>query len=106
MFWVDDDRFARFKEVFGPGGTWELWLAQDKGYLGLDLCCESGAEGRYRVRDFWLSHWHFESFRRRSATELDEFSRMLEVEGLIKRELFAGTYYESDESDEAGSVPA
>ena len=81
-------------------------LARDHGYLGLDLWIESELEGRYRVRDFWLSHWHFESFRRRSAAELEEFNRMLKAEQLIRHELIAGTYYESDDSDEAGSVPA
>ena len=106
MFWVDKEHGGRFKEVFGPDGSWELLLTKDKGYLGLDLWCESEAEGRYRLKDFWSSHWHFESFRRRSAAELEEFSRMLKEERLIKREMFAGSYYESDDSDEARSVPA
>jgi hypothetical protein len=106
LFWVEAERVGRFKEVFGPDGSWELWLAQDKGYLGLDLWCESEVEGRYRLRDFWSSHWYFESFRRRSAAELDEFNRMLKAEKLIWREWIAGTYYESDDSDEAGLVSA
>jgi hypothetical protein len=107
LFWVENERRARFEEVFGPGGAWSLLLKRSPGYVRSDLQCGFEIEGQYRLLDFWLSHWDFESFRRVNAAELDEVSRMWKAEGLFEREWWVGTYYVvGDDGDEAGSVPA
>jgi hypothetical protein len=107
LFWVDNDKRARFDEVFGPDGTWSLMLKRSPGFVRSDLQWGLDIEGQYRLRDFWLSHWDFESFRRMYAEELDELSRVWKAEGLFEREWWVGTYYVvDDDSGEAGSVPA
>ena len=62
----------------------------------------------YTVLDFWKSHVDFESFRERSAADVDRFRRLLLVDGVVKRELMLGSFYESDPGpqDDSGLVPA
>jgi hypothetical protein len=62
----------------------------------------------YTVFDFWKSHVDFESFRERFAADVDRFRRLLLADGVVKRELMLGSFYESDPGpqDDSGLVPA
>ena len=60
--------------------------------------CEALAEGRYRVRDFWIGHRGFEIFRERFSEEFAEFDRMI-LADLVEKEEFVGAYYEADGDD-------
>ena len=91
-------RRAEFERVFGSDGFWPRFLQQARGYLATQLRCESEAEGRYRVRDFWSWHRDYEMFRERNSESLTEFERQIVV-GLIEGQEFVGGYYETDEPD-------
>ena len=73
-----------------------MWQAP--GYIATQVMCESEAEGRYRVRDFWSWHRDYEVFRGRYLEDLAEFERLV-VAGLTERQEFVGGYYEADEPD-------
>jgi hypothetical protein len=104
LFSVEKLGRAKFEQVFGPGGAWRVLLKRSAGYVRSDLQCEG--EGQYRLRDFWTSHWEFESFRAAFVKELDEFNRQLREEGLIEREWLIGSYYVADDDNgEEGLVP-
>ena len=75
------------------------------GYIGSELRCESPAEGRYRVLDFWSSHRQFEVFREKFAAEYEKFNQLVSAEGLVQRQEVVGTYYEGG-SDGDDLVPA
>jgi hypothetical protein len=75
-----------------------------EGYVDTELRCESPAEGRYRVLDFWNSHRQFEVFRERFAAEYERFNQLVSAEGLVDRQEVVGTYYESSDGDDL--VPA
>jgi hypothetical protein len=95
-FWVTDGRRADFEVVFGSGGIWQELLSCGDGYLATEVECESAAERRYRVRDFWARHLFFELFRERFAAESEKFERLLFSDGLVGREQFVGAYYEEE----------
>jgi len=80
--------------VFGPGGIWQDLLIRAEGYAGTEIGCESSAERRYRVRDFWWSHREFEMFRKRFAVEIERFHSLLTGEGIVSRFEVVGTYYD------------
>ena len=67
--------------------------------------CESEAEWRYRVRDFWIGHRSFEVFRERFADEFEKFERFLRTDGLVEREQFVGAYYEEKPGDGDELIP-
>jgi hypothetical protein len=80
--------------VFGPGGIWRELLGRAEGYAGAEIWCESPAELRYRVRDFWRSHREFEMFRERFAAEVERFHSLLTGEGIVVKFEVVGTYYD------------
>ncbi len=80
--------------VFGPGGIWRELLGRAKAYTGTEIWCESSAERRYRVRDFWKSHREFEVFRERFVAEVERFHSLLISEGIVSKFEVVGTYYD------------
>jgi hypothetical protein len=60
--------------------------------------CESGGDGRYRVRDFWSGHRGFEACRERFSEDFDRFERRI-AEELVEKQEFVGAYYEADGDD-------
>jgi hypothetical protein len=80
--------------VFGPGGIWRELLGRAEGYAGTESWCESAAEWRYRVRDFWRSHREFEMFRARFVAEVERFHSLLVSEGIVSKFEVVGTYYD------------
>jgi len=104
-FWVTDGRRADFEVVFGSGGIWQELLSRSEGYIATEVACESPAQRRYRVRDFWIWHLGFELFRERFAAEFERFERLILSEGLVEREQFVGAYYEKAPGDEDDLVP-
>jgi hypothetical protein len=102
--WAGDGRQADLEAVFGPTGIWRELLGRMNGYIETELQCESPAERKYRVLDFWVSHWRFETFREKFAAEYDRFNELVSAEGLVERQQVVGTYYESSDGDDL--VPA
>jgi hypothetical protein len=84
--------------VFGLDGIWARFLQQAEEYIATDLKCESVADGRYRVRDFWRGHRGFEVFRERFSEGFAEFDRQI-VGELVEKQEFVGAYYEADGDD-------
>jgi hypothetical protein len=80
--------------VFGKTGIWSELLRRAKGYAGTEIGCESSAERRYRVRDFWRSHHEFEAFRTRFAVEVERFHALVVGEGIVDKFEVVGTYYD------------
>jgi hypothetical protein len=73
-------------------------LRQAQGYIATEVKCESGGEGRYRVRDFWSWHRWFERFRERFSEDFARFEREM-VDELVEKQQFVGAYYEADGDD-------
>jgi hypothetical protein len=94
-FWVIEGRQADFEKVFRPAGPWAELLGRSKQYLGTEFRLESQADRRYRVFDYWMSHWSFEDFRSRHQWEYERFSQEV-VKALVQREMIAGSFYEGD----------
>lgn len=90
-------RQSDFEAVFGSGGIWRELLNRKLGYMGTEVACESQNELRFRVWDFWASHYAFEVFRRKFAVEYERFDRLILSEGFVHRQEFIGAYYESSE---------
>ena len=80
--------------VFGNAGIWTELLRRAEGYLGTEILCESPAERRYRVRDFWRSHREFEVFRTQFTAEVERFHSLLMGEGVVSKFEVVGTYYD------------
>ena len=80
--------------VFGKPGIWRELLGRADGYAGTEIWCESSAERRYRVRDFWRSHREFELFRTRFGVEVERFHSLLLSEGIVTKFEVVGTYYD------------
>ena len=80
--------------MFGPGGIWRELLSRAEGYTGTEVWCESSAEQRYRVRDFWWSHHEFEVFRNRFGAEIERFHSLVASEGVVSKFEVVGTYYD------------
>ena len=80
--------------VFGPGGIWRELLSRAEGFKGTEIWCESSAERRYRVRDFWRSHREFEGFRARLVAEVERFHSLMLSEGIVSKFEVVGTYYD------------
>jgi hypothetical protein len=78
--------------IFGTPGIWRELLGRAKGYAGTEIWCESSAERRYRVRDFWRSHREFELFRTR--VEVERFHSLLLSERIVTKFEVVGTYYD------------
>jgi hypothetical protein len=91
---VREGKRAEFEIVFGPDGVWARFLRQSKGYIATEVKSEQGADGRYRVQDFWNGHRDFEIFRARFQDELERFEAWRRSEELIEKEQFFGAYYE------------
>jgi hypothetical protein len=91
--------------VFGPAGVWKDFLSRAEGYIDTMIECESVAERRYRIRDFWTWHRNFEVFRQKFAVEYERFEGLISAEGLVEREQFVGAYYENRHGDEDEWVP-
>jgi hypothetical protein len=100
-----DGRQADLEALFGPEGIWAEFLKRAPGYIATEVVCESRAERRYRVCDFWSWHRYFERFRERFAVECARFERLVATEGVVEREDFVGTYYEEDRGGEDELVP-
>jgi hypothetical protein len=100
-----DGRQSDLEVVFGPNGIWAEFLRQAPGYIATEIVCESPAERRYQVRDFWSWHRYFELFRDRFAAEYEKFERLVTTEGVVERAEFVGAYYENDRGDEDELVP-
>jgi hypothetical protein len=83
-------------------------LRQAEGYIGSAVSCESRAEGVFTVRDFWKSHVDFEAFREKFAADVMRFRQVLVADGVVRRELMLGSFYECDPGpeDNSGLVPA
>jgi hypothetical protein len=107
-FWVSDGGQAKFEQVFGPDGIWQNFLGRSAGYAGSEVRRESVIERRFRLRDFWNSHFEFENFREKFAAEYEELHRRISTEGQVEKERLAGMYYtdEDERGSEQGLVPA
>ncbi len=80
--------------MFGKAGIWTDLLRRAEGFMGTEIWCESPAERRYRVRDFWRSHREFEEFRERFVAEVERFHSLLISEGIVGKFEVVGTYYD------------
>jgi hypothetical protein len=100
-----DGRQSDLEVVFGTDGIWAEFLKQAPGYIATEIVCESRAERRYQVRDFWSWHRYFELFRGRFAAEYERFEELVEAEGLVERKQFVGAYYEKEPRDGDELVP-
>jgi hypothetical protein len=80
-------------------------LSRALGYIETEIRCETAAELRYRVRDFWSWHRNFEVFRERFSAEYERFERLITAEGIVEREQVLGDYYEKKDGDEDGLFP-
>lgn len=95
-FLVVEGRGRDFEQVFGLDGIWSRFLRQSEEYLGTKFRLESEAQCRYRVFDYWRSHWAFEAFRSKHQEDLKEFNRLALGEALVRREIFEGSFYQDD----------
>ena len=96
-----------FELVFGPGGVWcELLQQYAEGYLNSEFQVVSQKDRRYKVKDFWSSHWDFELFRARQQHEVEQFRKWLGMKDLVEQETLLGSFYtdETGGDDEAGLV--
>jgi hypothetical protein len=84
--------------VFGPAGIWETILRRGNGFLESCWTREPSEERKYRVQDFWDSHFSFEVFRECFASDCDRFTLLIVNEGLIEKQELVGMYYEADGS--------
>jgi hypothetical protein len=84
--------------VFGPAGIWNGLVRRTEGFIRSEVICEAPDERRYRVRDFWTSHFEFEFFRRRFQAEYGKFDQWLLADGLVEKQQLVGAYYEDDSS--------
>ena len=100
-----DGRQGDLEVVFQRDGVWGELLRHAPGYIATEVECESRAERRYRVRDFWSWHRYFEGFRERFAAEYEAFERLLVSDGLVEREQFVGAYYEKEAGNGEELVP-
>ena len=80
--------------MFGKAGIWTDLLRRAEGFTGTEIWCESPAERRYRVRDFWRSHREFEGFQERFVAEVERFHSLLISEGIVGKFEVVGTYYD------------
>jgi len=98
-----------FELVFGPGGVWaSLVETRSEGYVRTELQTASVEDRRFRVLDYWQSHWDFEAFRESWQHDIDQFRLWLANKELVESEKFEASFYtnESDEGDDAGLVSA
>ena len=95
-FWVVEGRESYFEKVFRPAGLWSELLKRSDEYLGTRIRLEAEAPSRYRVFDYWRSHWDFEAFRAKHQRELEEFNRSALGEAQVVHEVFKGSFYELD----------
>jgi hypothetical protein len=100
-----EDREADVERVYGSSGIWSELLSRADGYLGSELICESKVQRRYLAFDYWTSHFEFEAFRVKHQVALERFTELLVFEGLLQREVFLGSYYESDSDEGSDIVP-
>jgi hypothetical protein len=73
-------------------------LRQAQGYIATKVKCQSGGDGRYRVRDFWSWHRGFERFRERFSEDFVRFDREI-VDELVEKQQLVGAYYQADGDD-------
>ena len=108
LLWSGEGRQAEFEKLFEPTGFWQVLLGRSKGYLKTEIRCESQTRRRYRVFDYWDSHFDFEDFRRMHAADIEQFGQWVRAEGLVEKELLLGSFYEerpgADDGDDL--VPA
>jgi len=95
--------------VFGRGGVWAaLVQTRSEGYVRTELHAASIEDRRFRVLDYWQSHWDFEAFREEYQHDLEQFRRWLAMKGLVGHEKLVASFYtdESGEGGDAGLVSA
>ena len=103
---MTERRAGDFAETFGPEGVWVELLNRSDGYWKTEVKRES--DSRFRVTDYWSSHWEFEAFRRRFAADVERLARLLESEGIVASELLLGAFYDDEPGEDNGDdlVPA
>jgi hypothetical protein len=62
-----------------------------------------GAERRFEVWDYWVSHFGFEMFRETSQSEIEQISRLLADEDVLIDEALLGWFYEDEPGPGADS---
>jgi hypothetical protein len=100
---------SAFALVFGPWGAWAaLVQARSEGYVRTELQIASVEDRKFRVLDYWQSHWDFETFRESWQHDIEQFRQWLANKEFVEFEKLEASFYtdESDEGDEAGLVPA
>jgi hypothetical protein len=96
-----------FALVFGPGGVWAaLVQTRSAGYVRTQLEAASVEDRRFRVLDYWQSHWDFEEFRENHQYDVEQFRGWLANKDLVEHEILVASFYtdELDEGDDAGLV--
>ena len=93
------------ERVYGSSGIWSELLSRAYGYLGSELVSESKTERQYLAFDYWTSHVEFETFRVKYQVAVERFTELVAFEGLLQREVFLGSYYESDSDGGTDIVP-
>jgi hypothetical protein len=91
-----------FELVFGPGGVWVgLVQTRSEGYVRTELVPVE--DRRFRVFDYWQSHWDFEVFRESYQEDIEQFRQWLANKDLVEYEKLEASFY-ADESDEGGDT--
>jgi len=96
-----------FELVFGPGGVWAaLVQVRSEGYVRTEV--QLVEDRRFRVLDYWQSHWDFEAFRDSWQQDIEQFRQWLANKEFVEIEKFEAWFYEDESGggDEAGSVPS
>ena len=87
-----------FELVFGPGGVWAaLAQTRSEGYVRTELQAASLEDRKFRVLDYWQSHWDFEAFRESYQHDVEQFRRWLANKDLVEHEALVASFY-TDES--------
>lgn len=80
----------RFKEAYGPHGSWARLFARAEGFIRTELNRDLKDAGRYLTLDFWVSKDAYESFR---ASHVAEYSAIdQECGDLTAEEKFLGEF--------------
>ena len=96
-----------FELTFGRGGVWAaLVQARSEGYVRTELETASLQDRRFRVFDYWQSHWDFEAFRATYQRDVDQFGRWLASKELVEQETLLGSFYTDEPGDDAGLLGA
>lgn len=55
-----------FARAYGPDGEWAKFFRKGKGYLGTELIRDGNQPNRYVTLDYWISHKHYEIFKKQN----------------------------------------